>query len=85
MFFSLLAVGLIVSRLTGAHALRDNLVSRNASMGVCVSVFGYLLFAAVQSPFAYYASAFIIGLGNGHMYPAFQTMFINLAEHNQRG
>ena len=85
LFFSLFAVGLIVSRLTGAHALRDNLVSRNASMGVCVSVFGYLLFAAVQSPFAYYASAFIIGLGNGHMYPAFQTMFINLAEHNQRG
>ena len=27
----------------------------------------------------------IIGLGNGHMYPAFQTMFINLAEHRQRG
>ena len=38
LFFSLLAVGLIVSRLTGAHALRDNLVSRNATMGVCVSV-----------------------------------------------
>ena len=85
LFFSLLAVGLIVSRLTGAHALRDNLVSRNATMGVCVSVFGYLLFAAVHTPLAYYASAFIIGLGNGHMYPAFQTMFINLAEHNQRG
>ena len=46
---------------------------------------GYLLFAAVHAPIGYYASAFIIGLGNGHMYPAFQNMFINLAENSQRG
>lgn len=85
LFFTLFALGLIVSRLTGAHALRKNLVSRNASMGILVSLCGYLLFAAVHTPFAYYASAFIVGLGNGHMWPAFQTMFVNLAEHNQRG
>ena len=46
---------------------------------------GYLLFAAVSNPVGYYASAFVIGLGNGHMYPAFQNMFINLAENSQRG
>lgn len=27
----------------------------------------------------------MIGLGNGHMYPAMQTMFINLAPHERRG
>lgn len=85
LFFGLCAAGLIMSRLTGARALRDNKVSRNASMGMCVSIFGYLLFAAVNNPVGYYGAALIIGLGNGHMYPAFQTMFINLAEHNQRG
>lgn len=85
LFFGLCAIGLILSRLTGAHALRKNLVSRNASMGMCVSVLGYLLFAAVHNPVGYYGAALIIGLGNGHMYPAFQTMFINLAEHSQRG
>ena len=85
LFFSLLAVGLILSRLTGSKALRENRVTRNATMGMLVSVFGYLLFAAVQSPIAYYGSAFIIGLGNGHMYPAFLNMFINLARHDQRG
>lgn len=84
-FFSLFAVGLIVSRLTGAKALRANRVSHNASVGCITSVAGYFVFAALTTPFGYYASAFIIGLGNGHMYPAFQNMFINLAENNQRG
>lgn len=85
MFFTLLAIGLILSRLTGAHALREGRVSRNATMGIIVSLFGYLLFAALHNKVGYYGAAFIIGLGNGHMYPAFQTMFINLAEHNRRG
>lgn len=85
LFFGLCAIGLITSRLTGAHALRENRVSRNASMGMCVSIFGYLLFAALHNPIGYYGAALIIGLGNGHMYPAFQTMFINLAPNSQRG
>ena len=84
-FFSLFAIGLIVSRLTGAKALRENRVSYNASVGCLTSLAGYLVFAALKNPFGYYASAFIIGLGNGHMYPAFQNMFINLAENSQRG
>jgi predicted MFS family arabinose efflux permease len=27
----------------------------------------------------------LIGLGNGHMYPAFLNMFISVAHHNERG
>ena len=84
-FFLLLSVGLILSRLTGNHALRDGKVTRNATIGVCISLMGYLLFAAVPNAIGYYGAAFIIGLGNGHMYPAYQTMFINLAPHTQRG
>ena len=84
-FFTLFAVGLIVSRLTGAKALRQNRVTYNASVGTVAAMCGYLLFAAVHNPVGYFASAFIIGLGNGHMYPAFQNMFINLAENSQRG
>lgn len=84
-FFSLLALGLILSRLTGAHALRKNQVSRNATIGILISVWGYLLFAALHTSLGYYGAALIIGLGNGHMYPAFQNMFINLAPNSQRG
>jgi len=84
-FFSLFAIGLIVSRLTGAHALRENKVSRNAAMGIIAALCGYSIFAIWHQPMGYYLAAFVIGLGNGHMYPAFQNMFVNLAEHNQRG
>ena len=84
-FFSLLAVGLIISRLTGAHALRSNKVSRNATIGILISIWGYFIFAAIHNLVGYYMAAFIIGLGNGHMYPAFQNMFINITTNDKRG
>lgn len=84
-FFTLFAIGLIVSRLTGTHSLRQGKIVRNASMGIVVSISGFVLFSAVEHPWAYYLAPLIIGLGNGHLWPAFQNMFINLAEHNQRG
>ena len=84
-FFMLLAIGLILSRLTGSRSLRKGKIVENASVGVIVSLFGYLLFAGVHSLWAYYGAALIIGLGNGHMFPAFQNMFINLATNDQRG
>ncbi|MBR4585097.1 MAG: MFS transporter [Bacteroidales bacterium] len=84
-YFILLSAGLIMSRLIGSRTLREGKIVRNASLGICVSVCGYLVFAALHNPVGFYASALIIGLGNGHMWPAFQTMFINLAPHTQRG
>lgn len=85
MFFALLCVGLMSSRLVGARGLRKGLVAENASHGVIISLFGYLLFAAVHNVWGFYGAALIVGLGNGHMFPAFQTMFINLAPASQRG
>lgn len=85
LFFMILSLGLICSRLVGSRTLRKGKIVENASFGVMVSVFGYLLFAAVHNLWGYYGAALIIGLGNGHMFPAFQTMFINLAPHEQRG
>ena len=85
LYFMILSAGLMLSRLQGGRALRDGKVSENAAIGVSISVFGYILFAAVPDMWAYYASALIIGLGNGHMFPAVQTMFINLAPNSQRG
>ncbi|MBQ2008127.1 MAG: MFS transporter [Alistipes sp.] len=85
LFFMLLAIGLILSRLVGSRTLRQGKVTQNATVGTAISLFGYLLFAAVHNPWGYYGAALVIGLGNGHMFPAFQTMFINLAENSQRG
>ena len=49
-----------------------------------ISLVGYVLFVSFHNMAAYYASALFIGLGNGHMYPAFLNMFINMAHHNER-
>ncbi|MBO7539287.1 MAG: MFS transporter [Prevotella sp.] len=99
-YFMLCSVGLILSRLQGGKALRKGRVTHNAGEGMVISLIGYTLFIALPtlgnlspltsylSPltmFGYYGSALLIGLGNGHMWPAFQNMTINVAHNNQRG
>ncbi len=84
-FFMLLAGGLILSRLTGSRSLRKGKIAQNASIGIIVSAVGYVLFAITDSLWLFYLSALVIGLGNGHMFPAFQNMFINMAPNKRRG
>ena len=84
-FFMILSIGLFLSRIQGSAALRKGLILQNAAGGVLLSLIGFTLFAAVREMWAYYASAALIGLGNGHMYPAFLNMFIKVSRHDQRG
>jgi predicted MFS family arabinose efflux permease len=84
-YFIILAVGLIASRLQGSKALRQGKLTMNAAEGTILSTVGYLLFVACPNEFGYYGSALFLGLGNGHIWPAFQNMVINIAQHNQRG
>ena len=97
-YFMLCSVGLILSRLQGGKALRQGRLTHNAGTGMVVSLVGYTLFillptlsqwSMVNGPWSmvlgYYGSALLIGLGNGHMWPAFQNMTINVARNNQRG
>ncbi|MCQ2312126.1 MAG: MFS transporter [Paludibacteraceae bacterium] len=84
-FFALFAIGLIVARLLGGHSLAKGLMVRNASLGMLISICGFALFAGVHQEWAYYVAPFVIGLGNGHLWPAFQNMFLNLAPSSQRG
>ncbi len=84
-FFALFAGGLFVSRLTGGRSLGRGKIAQNAGLGILVALAGYLMFASLHSIWFYYLAALVIGLGNGHMYPAFQNMFVNLATNDQRG
>ena len=84
-YFMLCSVGLILSRLQGGKALRNGRVSHNAGEGMVISLIGYFLFIGVGGWIGYYGSALLIGLGNGHMWPAFQNMTINVAQNSQRG
>ena len=99
-WFMLCAIGLILSRLQGGKALRQGRLTHNAAEGMLISLVGYTIFVAMplmggSTPFAahhalftavgYYGSALLIGLGNGHLWPAFQNMMISMAHHNERG
>ena len=84
-YFMLCSVGLILSRIQGGKALRQGRVTHNAGEGMVISLVGYTLFILIPTWWGYYGSALLIGLGNGHMWPAFQNMTINVAGNNQRG
>ena len=99
-YFMLCSIGLILSRLQGGKALREGRLVFNASSGMLISLVGYTLFILIPTiigasshttrlslllDIGYYGSALLIGLGNGHMWPAFQNMMISMAHHNERG
>ena len=82
----------------GGKALRQGRLTHNAGEGMVISLIGYTFFILMPTLnqlsivnyqlsiiLGYYGSALLIGLGNGHMWPAFQNMTINVAENNQRG
>ena len=79
LFFMLFSIGLILSRLVGSRTLRLGRVRFNAGIGSCIAMLGYLIFAAFHNKFGYFGSALVIGLGNGYMYPSFQSMLIEQA------
>lgn len=93
-YFMLCSVGLMLSRLQGSRALRQGRLTHNAGEGMVISLVGYTAFIALPVLLpgsaaavwcGYYGSALLIGLGNGHMWPAFQNMTISVAHNDQRG
>ena len=97
-YFMLCSIGLILSRLQGGRALRKGRLTHNTGSGMVISLVGYTLFilmptlaslftfhSSLFTSIGYYGSALLIGLGNGHMWPAFQNMTINVATNSQRG
>lgn len=84
-YFALLSIGLFISRIQGRKALSQGKLTTNAAEGMLISLVGFTLFVSVHHPIAYYLSAALIGIGNGHLYPAFLNMFVNVARHDQRG
>lgn len=84
-FFMILSAGLILSRFWGNKTLREGKLTHNALEGIILSTIGYITFIAWPSMTGYYMTAALIGLGNGHIWPAFQNMIIAVAKHNERG
>jgi len=85
MFFVLLAIGIVLARVVSAKAINNGKIVRMVYLGGTALIFSFTLFAFCQYTVILYLVAFMLGIGFGYLSPAFQTMLINLAEHNQRG
>lgn len=84
-FFLFWAGGIIVSRIFSGRMVDKghiHLVNTSAMAIVAVSFLG---FALIHNIVAFCVSGLFIGIGFGMMFPALQTLYINMAENNQRG
>lgn len=94
MFFILYAVGLILSRLYAGKMVDRDKKPQTVILGIALLVAGIGLlaalpnfngFSAAVATFLMAAIAVICGAGYGTIFTSFNTMFIDLARHNQRG
>ncbi|MCH5329509.1 MAG: MFS transporter [Alistipes sp.] len=93
LFFTVMAAGLIISRLSSGKRVDRGLVTQTIRTGIVIALFGVMCEALLATVAAadltagyvvYFASAFLIGYGFGTMFPAFNTLFINLAPNSRR-
>lgn len=93
-FFTLLAVGMAVSRLFSGRIVDRGKVTQVIAAGMYVVVGSFFLLAACRLIMAWNAAvctalffliALLLGGGFGTMFPAYNTLFVNLAPNSQRG
>lgn len=84
-FFLVYAAGIALSRFS-AGKMFDRSGPRHI-LTICISllVVGFCFLAFFQNPIGFYGSAIILGLGNGVIFPTFQTMVNNLTDSSRRG
>lgn len=85
LFFVSLSGGLVVSRLVSGQLINRGYLTQVSKAGMAILIVSFLCFACFRHPLPFYGCGFAIGVGYGLLCPTLQTMFINLAYHNQRG
>ena len=93
LFFTVMALGLIVSRLNSGKQVDKGYITQTIRRGFFIlfpGILGEALLAAVASVdincayVVYFSSAMLFGYGFGTMFPAFNTLFVNLAPNSRR-
>ena len=92
-FFSLMAVGLIGSRLFSGKLVDKGFLTNVIAWGAFICSIGFFILASLKQlgfiseilPLVgFYLVPFLLGVGYGMMFPAYNTLFVNLAPHNRR-
>ena len=93
LFFTVMAAGLITSRLNSGKRVDRGFVTETIIVGICIALvggFGEAILSTVSSwsitagYVTYFLTAFLFGYGYGTMFPAYNTLFINLAPNSRR-
>jgi len=93
LFFTLLAVGLIGSRLFSGKMVDKGQLNKAIEYGLLISVAGMLMLASLQRFYVSHPDLvellfllipIILGTGYGLIFPAYNTLFMNLAPNNRR-
>ena len=84
-FFLFWAGGIIVSRIFAGKLVDRGKIHLINIVAMFIVAVAFFAFATVHSIYAFCIAGLFIGIGFGAMLPALQTLYINLAENNQRG
>lgn len=93
-FFTFMAVGMAVSRIFSGKLVDKGRTTEVISWGMYLVCFCFFSLSACATLMqwhasaavaAFYTIALLLGVGFGTMFPAFNTMFVNLAPNSQRG
>lgn len=93
-FFTLMAVGMAVSRLFSGRLVDKGHITEIIRYGLylvcicyfCLSACGWLTaWNLTFTTYLFFLIALLLGIGFGTMFPAYNTLFVNLAPNNQRG
>jgi MFS family permease len=84
-FFLFLAGGIILSRVTSGKFVDKGHLHKVMVTALLVITCGFISFSLLHNIYFFCFSAFIIGIGYGTLFPALQTIYINMAPASKRG
>lgn len=84
-FYALIAVGMIASRLITSPYVDKGYLLICVKIGFAILVLTYEAFSFFHTPVVFFGAALFVGIAHGFLCPGYQTMFVNMARHNQRG
>lgn len=93
-FFTFMAIGMAISRIFSGKIVDRGKITQVISAGLYLVVFSFFLLSAcvylinwnnTVCTIVFFFVALLLGVGFGIMFPAYNTLFVNLAPNSQRG
>lgn len=93
-FLTFMAIGMAISRIFSGKIVDRGKITQVISAGLYLVVFSFFLLSAcvyliswnnMVCTIVFFSVALLLGVGFGIMFPAYNTLFVNLAPNSQRG